>query len=95
MINWDASPKDRDLIAKIADRATKIAKEENLDIDLLSLETDIVACHLNGTPLDLEGLLAARDGDFGHDVFGIRRFTDRETGKLPEYFLPRYARSEA
>jgi len=42
--------------------------------------------------LDLEGLLAARDQDFLHDVAGITRHMDRTTGKLTDCFLPRYAK---
>lgn len=51
---------------------------------------DIRACHANGTPLRLEELLRADDGNFGHDVFGIRRYIDRTTGQLTDCFLPRF-----
>lgn len=51
---------------------------------------DITACHLNGCPLDLPGLADASIGDFNHDVMGIRKFINRETGKLEGDF-PRYA----
>ena len=52
---------------------------------------DIEACHSNGCPLRLNELLATDDGNFGHDVFGIRRHLDRETGKLGGCFLPRFS----
>ena len=52
---------------------------------------DITACHLNGCPLRLEELLNANDASFGHDVFGIRRYLDRKTGKLTGFFDPRYS----
>lgn len=52
---------------------------------------DITACHANGNPLRLAELLKADDGNFGHDVFGIRRFIDRTTGRLMGHFRPRYS----
>jgi hypothetical protein len=52
---------------------------------------DITACHLNGCPLRLGELLGADDANFAHDVFGIRRHLNRETGKLEDCFCPRYA----
>lgn len=52
---------------------------------------DIDACHSNGCSLQLDKLLNADDANFAHDVFGIRRFIDRTTGKLDGCFLPRSA----
>ena len=57
----------------------------------LQLTMDVTACHSNGCRLDLEGLLAADDRDFMHDVFGIRAHINRETGQLMDNFSPRYA----
>lgn len=45
----------------------------------------------SGCELDLQKLLDAPDGDFGHDVFGIRRHINRQTGELGDCFLPRCA----
>ena len=82
-----------DLIHKIAKRAVCLAVELDIDgITLMDTDMDVSACHANGNPLDLSALLAAKDGDFGHDVFGIRRFIDRKTGKLGGCFSPRYSR---
>jgi hypothetical protein len=50
---------------------------------------DITATHLNGTPLDLDKFLKFDSPDFGHDIYGIMRFIDRNTGKLTNGFLPR------
>jgi hypothetical protein len=63
--------------------------------DLLETEMDITATHCNGCPLDLEKFLAAPDGDFGHDVFGIRHHINRRTGELENMFLPRCALPES
>ncbi len=40
-------------------------------------------------PLDLRKLLDAPEPHFAHDVFGIRRYLDRTTGKLRGFFNPR------
>jgi hypothetical protein len=58
---------------------------------LLDWQMDVTACHLNGTKLDLEQLLAFDDFNFCHDVFGIARHLDRSTGALQNCFLPRCA----
>ena len=42
--------------------------------------------------MDWAGLLAAGDDDFMHDVAGIHRHMNRETGILENCFLPRFAR---
>jgi len=57
----------------------------------LTMEMDLKACHANGCPLDFERLLNADDFNFTHDVCGIAAHMDRETGKLRDMFLPRFA----
>ena len=80
----------------IAARAVKLAHLEGIDYDQICCEMDLTAAHANGCRLDLERLLASPDRDFGHDVFGIRRFLDRRTGKIaPEVFDPRCSMGEA
>jgi hypothetical protein len=65
-----------------------------LELRPISIMLDLKAVHSNGCPLDLDALLAApRDSDLIHDVAGIGRYLNRETGKLEEGFTPRYARS--
>ena len=54
---------------------------------MIDLEKAHEACNL-----DLRGLLDAPLGDFLHDMVGIVRYMDRETGKLTDGFLPRFAR---
>lgn len=60
-------------------------------VDRLSTMMDLEACHCNCCPLDLTALLEAGDLDLVHDVAGITRHLDRETGKLVNFFRPRYA----
>lgn len=90
MVEFKGSLAESRLITKIAQRAIAMANANGIDADFVTLEMDITACHCNGCPLDLKKLLAFPDADFGHDVFGIRRYIDRDTGKIdPARFVPR------
>lgn len=89
-IDWNATKKEQNIIEKIAARAI-----ENFGGEFIDTVMDITACHLNGTPLRLQELLEAPMADFGHDINGIARFMDRETGELSGYFLPRFFDSKA
>lgn len=91
-LNWATSTEDFNTIVRIVDRAIALAKPLRVKLNRHSLLMDLTACHTNGCPLDLAGLADARDGDFGHDVFGIHRYIDRDTGTLTMCFRPRYAR---
>lgn len=91
MISFSVNKNDDALIRKIADRAIRMAAEENIDYELMDAEMDITAAHANGCPLRLKKLLAAEPFDFAHDVFGIRRHLNRQTGELENHFLPRFA----
>lgn len=96
MINWNASKKDARLIAKIAKRASKIAAESSIpDYPVQDAEMDITAVHLNDIRLRLKDLAEADDANFGHDVFGIRKFINRRNGKLEGHFVPRLHVREA
>lgn len=86
-INWTASKEDTNLMLSIIKRAERM----DLVKDRMTALMDLTACHMNGTPLRLPVLLHAADGDFIHDIIGIRAHMDRETGQLKDCFLPRYA----
>lgn len=90
-INWSTTTEDGQLIQKITDRAVRTYKELGVKVDYQSVMMDITACHLNGCPLDLVAMLTADDFNFGHDISGIARYIDRDTGKLTQCFLPRFA----
>lgn len=87
-IKWKTSGNDRFIIDRIADRAN----EMNCDYQVKDCRMDITAVHLNGNPLQLEKLLKADYFNFAHDVFGINRHIDRNTGKLLNHFSPRYSK---
>jgi len=80
------------VIDAIVIRAAKLAafygKSHNLDRAALTM--DLESAHM-AHPLHLDLLLSARDSDFAHDVFGIHRHIDRETGEMKDCFMPRFA----
>lgn len=90
-INWKASPKDAKKIDTILDRAAAEWPSYGEPEGRKEAAMDLIACHLNGRPLDLDALLDADDFDFAHDLFGIRENINRKTGELGNCFLPRCA----
>jgi len=81
------------LIARIAARTQNIAKMVETCVpprSFTDLAMDLEAAH-HVCPLRLADLLAADDGDFGHDVGGIVQHLDRDTGELTDCFCPRFA----
>lgn len=97
MINFAVNDDERDAIRSIVDRALRYAVNHRLPIrtgDMpahVELEMDITAVHCNGCQLRLRDLLASDDFNFVHDVFGIRRYLNRENGTLTQFFVPRFA----
>lgn len=92
-MKFTANKEQRVLIHEIAARAVKLALNLGAGdgVRLIDVMMDIEACISNGCPLRLDDLLAAGDTDFAHDVFGIRRHLNRETGKLENCFSPRFS----
>lgn len=77
-------------IVKICERA------EKMDIsagERITLIMDLENAHKD-VGLNLAGLLAADDMNFAHDVAGIQRHMNRSTGKLEDFFVPRYAKQD-
>lgn len=88
MINWTIGNDEMKLINDIAQRALACGY---YDSPLLAI-MDITAVHANGNPLRLRELAQADAFNFSHDVIGIIRHLDRDTGKLTDHFRPRYSR---
>jgi hypothetical protein len=86
-LNWGTKKREYVLVREIARRAM-----DYIPGNLMHVEMDVLAAHLNGCPMRLVELLNADDGDFVHDVCGIVMNLDRKTGKLENCFLPRYAK---
>lgn len=91
-VSFDISDADAKRVRKIVSR---IAAMAGTSIDRLEMRMDLIATHANGCPLDFERMLAADDFNIAHDVYGIGRHIDRETGKLGGCFRPRFARRTA
>ena len=91
MINWNIPKEDSDLATKVGQRASAMAKDAGVDYGVLEAAMDVSATHGNGCPLKLQELLDADDLNFAHDVFGMRAHINRQTGKLGDCFIPRYA----
>lgn len=83
-VSFDVSEEDAMVIHEIAERAA-----QEFNFDLMDIEMDITACHANGNPLNLQKLKGADGFNFGHDIMGIRRHINRDTGKLMNLFSPR------
>lgn len=86
-MNWKVTNHDMALLQKIARRAFELEYSK----DETNICMTLTACHANGCPLRLQGLLDARDFDFAHDVLGIMGHINTRTGKLRKHFNPRYA----
>lgn len=81
-----------DLIGKIADRAVAVYASHDIRVARQDVLMDISTVHLSGSnKLRLEEFLAADDQNFIHDIAGINRHLDRETGKLMDCFSPRFS----
>lgn len=94
-VSFTVSKREREAIVEIARRAKSIALKHGGDYSMMDAEMDVTATHSNGNPLRLFDLMAADDFNFTHDVFGIRRHLNRETGQLEDFFRPRYSEPRA
>jgi hypothetical protein len=95
MINWRVPKKEARIIDKIASRAVAMALANDIEYSFQDADMDITAVHANGCRLNLSELLHTDEANFGHDIFGIRRFLNRETGELRGFFTPRHSEKEA
>lgn len=96
-VKFEATPAEFEIIKAITDRALALLKmylspTYTVAEAKQTLMMDIEATHCNGCPLDLDGLLAAVDDDFVHDVRGIHLYLDRNTGQLTKKFQPRHVK---
>ena len=80
---------DMILISKIVKRGLPLMKDHYISI--LDFTMDIDAAN-NDIPLKLNDLLNADDLNFNHDIIGIYKNINRNTKKLDNCFIPRYAK---
>lgn len=83
------TPTERTLVQAIVDRASEMYKENGPERPRLDIEMDVHAVHTS-VGLRLDDLLRADDFNFSHDIGGIARHLNRETGELEDHFLPRF-----
>lgn len=88
-INWHCDKSEMKQISAIVKRANALGLCGFDNYSNQTANMDIAACHCNGNPLNLDKLLNAPDFDFTHDMCGICRHIDRETGELKNCFSPR------
>jgi len=83
-VSFEIPLADRILIQKIVGRFNNIFKE----VSIVGLTRDLEITHANGCPLDLIKLNEADNALFLHDVAGIIRNLNRDTGQLENLFRP-------
>ena len=93
-VSFKATPAESKLITKIARRAQGLYTQHGVERDLLDIEMDLLAANANGCPLDFERMDQADEFNLMHDISGIYRHIDRDTGKLTGFFLPRFTKRE-
>jgi len=93
-VSFDCPEAERKLARAIARRARDLLLTMGIDRPVLGIDMDVVATHCNGNPLRLADLLKADDFNLLHDISGIARHLDRETGKLGGHFRPRFSQRE-
>lgn len=94
-VSFDCSLSDKDLISDIAVRADNLGLISLRQYPMMTCVMDVTAVHCNGNPLRLRDLLDATDFNFMHDIVGIARHLNRETGQLEDFFSPRFSKREA
>lgn len=85
----------RRAIERITVRAIALYGANGVKLDRQSTEMDLSATHANGCPLDFDKLAGFDDFNLMHDITGIYKHLNRETGELENCFLPRCAASVA
>ena len=83
---------DEAIIKRIANRAwDEECVREVYDGDKLSLVIDLTFCNYSN-PLRLQEMLESSDFNFLHDVLGIAKHLNRDTGLLTDCFSPRFTK---
>jgi hypothetical protein len=91
VLSWGISRAEAVLIERIVDRYVTEVPETTIE-DQQTITMDLIACHKNAVPLNLERMADwKRFFDIAHDIHGINRHLDRRTGKLLNCFVPRFA----
>lgn len=84
---------EKEAADRIVDRALRLFREHRVPCTKMEVAMDLSAVHAK-MPLRLGELADADDYNFAHDVAGIRRHLNRQTGELENCFVPRFAQAE-
>jgi hypothetical protein len=90
-LNFHLTQDDMPLVLAIARSASNLARSAGQEIPPMEFLMDLATTHNHACPLDFAAMAKGNPADVAHDVFGIRRHLDRETGLLTDCFLPRFA----
>jgi hypothetical protein len=98
-VNFESTDEELALIEKIVERAENVGyvrgrKSRSHWYTKTTMTLDLLAANANGNPMDFERMLATDDLNFLHDVAGIARHMNRETGKFNDFFSPRFTKHE-
>lgn len=92
-MNFDLAPESRALVDTIVERF--FAAHPDHPVARTNVTMDLIACHNGGCPLDFAAMATFEDfSSVAHDITGIGRYLDRETGELDDHFHPRFALPE-
>lgn len=97
-VTFDATKEEiADVNAIVDNIVPKICAVTGENADDLSLSTrmDLLATHANGCPMDFGRMRKADDFNILHDIAGIRKHLNRETGRIVGFFVPRFAKVSA
>ena len=86
----ETTKEENELIHKIVERAESLGVDYG---DRITRMMDLTAAHWT-CPLKLEEMLEGNNVDLLHDIYGIAKSIDRDTGELRDCFLPRFSLPE-
>lgn len=94
-VKFNATPEEiadvNAIVTRIVPKLCSIVDENAGDLSL-STRMDLIATHANGCPMDFDRMRKGDDFNILHDIGGIRKNLNRETGRLEGMFLPRFAK---
>lgn len=86
-VQFRSTREEMKAIVRIVRRFLKLS--EWGDESYQTLVMDLDATNSNGCPMDFAKMEEADDFNLAHDMYGIHRHLNRETGQLENCFLPR------
>lgn len=94
MITSKVSDEEMELLLTITQRSYDACRHTDIDWIFVEMLLDLINCHAEACALDLEAMTTWPIHDVIHDLIGIRNHLNRETKKLENCFVPRFARRD-